>query len=339
MASGNESYETSFEPRSSRMVNDLVLTIFVIGFQVIISGAICFFGIVANVINLIVFIRQGFKDTVNISLFSLAISDIGTLIPILWASIGINPFLVNADLPFDLQEVVYLTAGWPGICFSRISGWITAFITLERCLCIAVPLKVKTMITVKRTVIVLVSIYVTMIGALLPVFYAIRLEPRYSPLKNETKFRMVYIPNGFAIERVLFLINAFSQLITFGIVIICSIILVKNLISKSKWRKSTSNSGDHDSFSNRDKKVVKLVLFIAIIFIVCLLPSVINFIAQSFEPEYTASGKYEDLFFLIWSFSTFLTATNSAVNIFVYYNMSSKYKQILDKMFLRGTEG
>ncbi|XP_012939252.2 tachykinin-like peptides receptor 86C [Aplysia californica] len=251
-------------------------------------------------------------------------------------------FFANACLPFDPKDVLYLTAGWPGTCFSRISGWITASIMLERCLCIAVPLKVKTMITVKRTVIALVSIYVAMIGALLLVFYALRLEPRYSPLKNETKIRIVYITNGFAIESAVILINAFSQLITFSIVIICSIILVQNLISKSKWRKSTSSSGDHDAFSNRDKKVVKLVLFIAIIFTVCLSPSVINFIAQSLEPEYTASGKYGDLFLLIlvvWSFSASLSATNSAVNIFVYYNMSSKYKQILDKMFLRGTKG
>ncbi|XP_012940731.1 G-protein coupled receptor 183-like [Aplysia californica] len=339
MASGNESYGTSFGPRPSKMVNDLVLTIFVIGFFVIILGAISLSGIVTNVINLIVFIRQGFKDNVNISLFSLAISDIGALLPLLWVSIGFNPLFVNSDLPFDTVEVLHLTSGWPHICFARISGWITAFIMLERCLCIAVPLKVKTMITVKRIVIVLVSIYVAMIGALLPVFYALRLEPRYSPLKNETKFRMVYIPNGFAIESAVFLINAFSQLITFSMVIICSTILVQNLISKSKWRKSTSSSGDHDSFSNRDKKVVKLVLFIAIIFIVCLFPSVINFIAQSLEPEYTASGKYGDLYLLTWSFSVSLSATNSAVNIFVYYNMSSKYKQILDEMLLRRSKG
>ncbi|XP_012941609.1 growth hormone secretagogue receptor type 1-like [Aplysia californica] len=339
MASGNESYGTPPGPLQIKMINELVLTILLVVFNVIIVGAISFFGIVANVINLIVFIRQGFKDTMNISLFSLAISDIGALTPTLWATVGFNPLFVNVDLPYNAQEVVYLTAGWPHICFSRISGWITAFIMLERCLCIAVPLKVKTMITVKRTVIALVSIYVTMIGAMLPVFYALRLEPRYSPLKNETKFRTVYIPNGFAIESVVFLIFSFSQFISLSVVIICTILLVKTLITKSKWRKSTSSSGDHDSFSNRDKKVVKLVLCIAIIFIVCLLTGAIINVAQSLEPEFNITGKYRDLFVLIWSLFSFLSAANSAVNIFVYYNMSSKYKQILDKMFLRGTEG
>ncbi|XP_005098158.1 growth hormone secretagogue receptor type 1 [Aplysia californica] len=338
MASGNESYGTPLGPPQSRMVDDHVLAIIIICFFVIILGTISFFGIVANVINLIVFIRQGFKDTVNISLFSLAISDIGALIPLLWMSIGLNPYFF-ADPPFDPQEVLYLTSGWPHICFARISGWITAFITLERCLCIAMPLKVKTMITVKRTAIALVSIYVAMIGALLPVFYALRLEPIFSPLKNETKFRTVYIPNGFAIESAVFLINAFSQFVSFIVVIICTIILVQALISKSKWRKSTSSFGDHDSFSNRDKKVVKLVLFIAIIFIVCFLPSAINFLASSLEPEFNTYGKYGDLFVLMWSFSANLSATNSAVNIFVYYKMSSKYKQILDKMLLRSTKG
>ncbi|CAG5125237.1 unnamed protein product, partial [Candidula unifasciata] len=38
--------------------------------------------------------------------------------------------------------VIYLVFGMPHFAFTRVSGCITAFITLERCLSIVMPLKV-----------------------------------------------------------------------------------------------------------------------------------------------------------------------------------------------------
>lgn len=54
----------------------------------------------------------------------------------------ITPALNAADLAFDGIEVCYLVSGTPHYTFTRISGCITAMITLERCLSVAYPLKV-----------------------------------------------------------------------------------------------------------------------------------------------------------------------------------------------------
>ncbi|XP_005109847.1 cysteinyl leukotriene receptor 2-like [Aplysia californica] len=317
------------------LVDKQVLQIFLLVFFVAALGSISFFGVIFNAINMIVFIKQGFKDTVNITLFSLAISDMGALVPLVWESICFNPLFAGADLPFDSQDIVYLTAGWPHSCFSRITGWITAFVTFERCLCIALPLKVKTIITPRRTIFILAAIYSVMIASVLPVFYSIRLEPKSFPRRNETMLGLVYVPKGTFIENISISINAFAQFASFFTVIVCTAILVQNLVQKSKWRKSvsTSSAGAQKSFSNRDKKVMKMVLFIASIFIACFLPSAVNFIAMSISDEYSIVGKYQNMFLLTWAIFTSLAATNSTVNIFVYYRMSSKFKEILDEMF------
>lgn len=55
----------------------------------------------------------------------------------------ITPAFSEADLPFEGLEVSYLVSAMPHFSFTRVSSCITALITLERCLSIAIPLKVK----------------------------------------------------------------------------------------------------------------------------------------------------------------------------------------------------
>lgn len=78
----------------------------------------------------------------NVLHAGLAVSDIGCLLTLIWINICCTPAFITADLAFDSVELQYLTSGIPHTVFSRITGCITAFITLERCLCITAPLKV-----------------------------------------------------------------------------------------------------------------------------------------------------------------------------------------------------
>ncbi|CAG5123819.1 unnamed protein product, partial [Candidula unifasciata] len=84
-------------------------------------------GLIVNILNIIIFIRQGFKESVNVSLFLLTISDLGSLVFV---------FFLNL-----------VTTG------------TTAWIAMERCLCIITPLKVKSLITSRRTVVFVCVLY------------------------------------------------------------------------------------------------------------------------------------------------------------------------------------
>lgn len=78
----------------------------------------------------------------HLSFAGLAISDLGCLVTIIWTNLCLNPSFNSLDLPFESVGFQYLTSGWPHATFTRVTSWITAFITLERCLCITAPLKV-----------------------------------------------------------------------------------------------------------------------------------------------------------------------------------------------------
>ncbi|CAG5131486.1 unnamed protein product, partial [Candidula unifasciata] len=116
--------------------------------QGIICQAITVLGIFGNIINCIVFVKQGFSDNINVSLLGLTISDLCSLICIMWTCLFFSPVVRDTDL-FS-PDVHILSGTWPHIIFTRITGWITAFISLERCVCVIKPLKIKTMFTRKR---------------------------------------------------------------------------------------------------------------------------------------------------------------------------------------------
>ena len=143
----------------------------------ILTGIISAFGCLSNVINIIVFCKQKFSDSVNISLFGLAISDLGCVLNLVWMSMCFSPLFQTLSLPFNPLTVQYLTGGWPHGCFARISSFITAYVTFERCLCVTLPLKVKTIITPRRTTLTLVAIFLVLFSLTAPVFLGIGLGP------------------------------------------------------------------------------------------------------------------------------------------------------------------
>ncbi|XP_059177769.1 uncharacterized protein LOC131957093 [Physella acuta] len=84
------------------------------------------FGIVGNNINIIVFYKQGLTSSINISFLSLAISDLCSLVALLWFNVLANPLFKNADIPMVPSEFEHLTGGSPHSCFARITCMITA---------------------------------------------------------------------------------------------------------------------------------------------------------------------------------------------------------------------
>ncbi|CAG5126536.1 unnamed protein product [Candidula unifasciata] len=296
------------------IISDEIRKLFEIMNYVVLSGTVSFIGSVCNIVNVVVFIKQGLTEPVNISLLGLSLSDLGALVTLVWMSVCFNPLFANSGIGFDSVRVQYLTAGWPHVCFARITSWITAFITFERCLCISMPLKVKTIITPKRTTCTIVCIFAAMLSSTCPVYYAIRLGTVYDFSTNTTLTSLVYRSNGIQIENMSFAINFAAQLSSFVLVIVCTVILVQTLRRKSRWRKHSANK---DTVTQRDKRLIKMIISLSIVFIICFLPSAVNLVVMMLIPEYSITGTQAvsdcllaSMFFrdMGWSLGTFMVA-------------------------------
>ncbi|XP_005109211.2 uncharacterized protein LOC101846166 [Aplysia californica] len=301
----------------------------------VLSAAVGLFGIATNIINIVVFTKQGFSDTVNISLLSLAISDLGALLPLPWMAVIVNPWFVQADLPFIPDEMITLTGGFPHMCFARITGWITAFVAFERCMCVSLPLKVKSIITRKVVIGVNVTIFIMVFLSMVPMYSTSYFGRKFYPDKNRTMVGILYTGNKEEVQAVsLFITDFAGPMSAFTVVLVSTVVIRVKLVQKAKWRQTASGAAvSKAEIPTKDKKVVVMVTTISVIFIVCFTPVPLLMTARSIEPELNIIGRYANINWVLFSSAFLIESLNSGVNILVYYRMSSRYKDTFRKIF------
>lgn len=290
-------------------------------------------GIVNNVLNIVTFLKQGVRDTVNISLLMLAVSDLGSLIFLLFWNILSTPSFSSLDLSFYPEQIRW-HVGWIHVILIRVSTGITALITFERCLCIAIPLEVKRILTPDRTVKCIIVIYLIMIGSAAPMFYTSRYVWVFDSARNKSILGLVYLKDRSGQEVAVFVINAVLPTIIFVFIVVCTAILVKTLREKSKWRQTTAHS-NKSNMSDKEAKAVKMVVLISIVFILCFLPGIFLFLWGLVETELRPDGKQARTMYAVTSVMLFMEAVNATTNFFVYLTMSSKFKITFRELFCK----
>ncbi|KAI8778953.1 allatostatin-A receptor [Biomphalaria glabrata] len=311
------------------------LSIFLVIVRVIVTQGLCILGVVTNVLCIVTFVAQGLRDTVNTGLLALAVSDLLSLVTLSWLSVLHTPDFSSRDLPFIPLEMGYLTAGWPHVFFTRITTWITVYITLERCFCIAAPMKVKAVFTPRRTVMYIVGVYLVMLASVFPIYYTARFANKFVPQKNITLLGIVFISDRNDIETVSFHINNILPLTAFILIIVGTAILTRKLLQISIWRLKTSSVNRSEEMLSRDTKIVKMIVSLSTIFILCYLPGTIVFIWMMLDPELRIDGQHSYLFEAAFATLFLLEALNSSVSIFVYLATSTKFRQTFFKMFFK----
>lgn len=302
---------------------------------VVISSFIGVLGIVGNVINIIIFYNQGFSNTVNIGFFGLAISDLCCIIALEWISVCMNPLIVTTDTHWIPAEVMYLSGAWPHACFGRITSYITSYITAERYLCIALPLKVKEIITPRLTTLVLCLLYLLNLMTLVPEYATSYLGWNFLPTENKTCLSLSFTSNRLSVEGIVYVLHSLFGMGSFVAVIIFTSVLVTRLRQTSKWRISATSGFDRiREMPNRDRKTMKMIVLIATILIVCYTPGAViamtTFIVGS---EFSIKGVYVNIFMAVWSVAVSFQVINSSINIILYYKMSSKYRETFHEIF------
>lgn len=307
------------------VLSEEVVDLFATVNNAVLGTIICSFGIVTNAINIFVFLKNGFADTVNISLLALAISDLLCLIFLQWTDITNYPLFVNSDIPWVIIDVVYLTGGCTHASFARVTSWITAFISFERCLCVILPLKIKRIITADVTLAVMIVIYLVMILSHLPEYLTLYLGWRFHEDSNKTLIGGIPRENRSKAESLTFIFSVVSQLVSFLAVIIFTLILTIQLNQKSKRRKELT-SGLASNYQKRNDRTVKIVLLVAVTYIVCFFPSIVVYTCSIIVPELSIAGEFRNAFRVAWYAAFSFEAINSSLNFCVYYVMSSKFR-------------
>ncbi|GFO30895.1 chemosensory receptor c [Plakobranchus ocellatus] len=303
--------------------------------------AILAFGLASNIINIIVFLKTGVKDNVTTLLLSLSMSDVSYLILMtpMFSTIMIFYLAPDWRWPFDRHFTSNLFY-WPAMAVYNFSSFISLFLGLVRCACVAMPLHFKSVFTRSRTVKIVVALLFVSISLHVPVMTVFKIDVRYEPFKNSTSVYSGVTNHLSAMVKINDYLNRICiPWISFIVMIVCAIVLSIKLFQSSRLRSSNKptskpgpdlalheNTTNEGKLSDKDIRVVQSVLLVCIIFICSQLVFVITSIVRLINPEFDQERRLKNLFLIATRVSSTFTVLNSSVNIFVYYNYNSKYR-------------
>ena len=204
----------------SILSNDVLETFEIIN-QVGLTTAISVFGIVSNIINILVYKRIGFKESITVSLFALAVSDLGITSLQVYVSLCQNPnFRRSSDLGMFLYELSQLAGGIQRTNLVRVSIWITVLTIVERCVCITLPMKVKQIFTPMRSVVMVVTCAILIFLSSLPMYLSLYVGRRPVEGTNRTRLGVLRTSSAMAMRGTTIMINLFIQFFSLSVIIV-----------------------------------------------------------------------------------------------------------------------
>ncbi|GFR84997.1 chemosensory receptor A [Elysia marginata] len=287
-------------------------------------------GTVSNILVILTYKKLGFSDSINISYVALAVSDMGAVITRAWGAMCIVFVLLNAQLPFNPDDVAITTAFWYGQGFEKTTGCITAYISLERCFCVMFPLRVRTIVTRTKTLTIIASFFVLVFGVSTLSHVAHQYTWNFIPARNRTILGLesVKTPLYYTMRQVLFVY--FGPLLyvpTLLTVWLCTIILAVYLKrSRQKFKGQINQARDKETHA------AKVVIAIASAFLVFTTPSVVLNLALIFVPGFDTRSVYARTALVLYGCIGLLSVFNSGTNLFIYIYTGSKFRETLRKI-------
>ena len=143
----------------------------------------------------------------------------------------------NHPWSFD-RRILYIGPFWYAYTFYDYSSFISVFLALVRCLCVARPLRFKSIFTTFKIVKILVVLVFVALTLRAPVVTIFRLTSAANPLTNSTYRSLGVTENFKRVYKINDIINRnIVSLVAYIIVTTCVIIIVSKLQAASKFRR------------------------------------------------------------------------------------------------------
>lgn len=321
-----------------------------------ICSILSYLGIILNTLTIIVFSRMGYKETANISMTAVAVWDIIKCVSIAVTSLTLPMKSISMEWGITWQNVTTIVFRIIKATSSHASGGIAAYVSVERCICVKMPLMVKSLLT--RKVVVSACIFISVIAILhnVIIYPAFNFVETTDHQTNLTYIKFVFSDfrkkYPFVIPSVM-IMNIASPVISFCIMCVCTSIIVYYLVKWSKIRNSiTANSkrlgdlpqnnksksqSDHQ-LSSRDRRAIKMLVVIIIVYIICFAPRIGFFLTYLICPGFNNGLRYNNLYWVCLYIISVFDVVNGSTNIFIFYSTSSLFKSTLHRLFNFGSK-
>ncbi|GFN94657.1 chemosensory receptor b [Plakobranchus ocellatus] len=226
-----------FEEQGS-LVDDALRDVFIYITYVGLCGSMAVGGIVGNILNIAVYWKHGFGESITVSLFALSVSDLCVLILFLWTGICLTPgFSSVSDTAAFVSELHFVVGGSQRMTFIRISLWIMVLIAAERCTGIMKPHNVKQVFTPVRSLVAILVISGVLVLSALPVYLGVHVGTRFSPTTNNTRLTLLRSHQLPSLSRISIVIAGLAQFLSIFCILASNSFLLLALRNRRKrWR-------------------------------------------------------------------------------------------------------
>lgn len=327
------------------------------------AACVCVFGVLANILNIVVLTRKNMLTSTNVILTGLAISDGLTMalyFPWALAMYVINGVEIQpARDTYQLAQFQMAYAVMSVIVHS-VSIWLTVTLAVFRYVFIRFPRRGVRLCNIERAKIACVIVVVAVLFVCLPnsltyeivgEWYNITLKDGtfvngtvyWVDIKNTTSFEKIFKNLNFWIQAI------FIKLLPCFMLTVFSLLLLKTMRDADRRRKlllnkvplsdgesgalsSGSNTGKKLKKSSRSNRTTRMLLTVVFLFILTNTPQGIlsvlsGLIDKFFHNVYTPLGDLLDI----------MTLLNNGVNFVLYCTMSKQFRETFIKIFLKKT--
>ncbi|GFN74229.1 chemosensory receptor c [Plakobranchus ocellatus] len=296
--------------------------------------AICF-----NAVNVFIFCKIGVTDSITVCFLHLAVCDFCTMVAQSVGAYFTLFFILNVPGSENFSTYTFATATTYSLFLDVASATIT-YIALQRGLCVAWPFLARHAFTRNRSLLVLITITVILVGSGMPRAVNYRFTEIPDPTSNSSQIMIVHFSDIYDHLDAFYLIfvKIFMGFTQYIIMSVCAVAIFIGMTSSMRL-KSTSSSAGSDSQANqesveksenaegndkktdenpkvinsetkkeKDKKapqkellVIKQALTVVLLQIFCTTPGIIVFLYSMFEPRFQIGTEYHNLFFVVFA--------------------------------------
>ena len=292
------------------------------------SPCLIIFGMVGNSLVFVVLTKSSMRQTTcSIYLRFLAVFDSLVL------CVNLVRYWIIHVTDYDLRDygaAVCKMHTWAAYWVSYTSAWLLVSVTVERCVSVWFPHKVKTFCTKRKTYIIIIAIILIM--ALINAHYLYGLGDKYDTEENVTFCDSIYEGhyNFFTFIWPWVDLSIYS-LLPSTILTVCNISIIFKVISSNRRilrdNSVRGNSTQNGSLAFRryqQSSLTAMMLTTSIIYVVCTTPFCIYVIySANITFEFWDNSQEKAVDDLLWAAVNILQFTNNSIN-FILYCVSGK---------------
>lgn len=311
-------------------------------------------GILLNAVSIRTFILMNLTDGVTVSLLFTAVFDLAYFL--ISFSIGVTLTLYIIEQKYSVH--FFIDPFGVSIYFFNMmilinitNIFITTFLAIARCMCIARPLYFKNAFTIRRAVVLTVGFAGLSVISYTPILANMNMINRFDSKINAFRIALRISPNREYVKVIVWIVvDLLFPLVTEIIVIVCIVVTANCLRATVRFRRAsartlmatniaqrsfeTQNIKEislrvSDKLTGKDLRVLQQILLICVVYIICNTPKIVISVVATLEADFTIGKRYSVLYLCVNSIGKNFEIFNSTVSFTIYYKYNSKFRSLV----------